>query len=423
MYKLICFLLCINAASAQTFFRAYVPVSENNVTFTNAFAGGLNSGLLSSIDLNQDGINDVFVFDNTTDRITTYLHSGLPNNADFTYAPQYENLFPPLKKWTFLVDYNCDGKPDIFTRSDSLGSIALYRNDFQPGVGLTFTLITHEIPATVAGINDKVRCSNLGETYTRFADIDNDGDIDALGWPDPPTGRIAYYQNKSVEMGLPCDSFRYELVSLCWGKFQLAFGSNSISAFNIFCLPPKPAPINKKPIPSPNANFKLSQADLAKTIENASVAKKDDTVTSLFPFDIDADNDMDLLIGDVGSHRALLALNGGTATQDLMISQDTVFPNGPHALDVHSYLNFSAIDANNDGRLDLVATANRESVNNSYHLLTDVSSTSVPNYAFAQNDFLQQTMIDLGVNAYPAFFDYNGDGLLDLVSGNNYYEP
>jgi hypothetical protein len=417
------YFLCLSVASAQTFFKSYVPVTENNISIGNAFAGGLNSGLLSAIDLNQDGVQDVFVFDNTTDRITTYLHSGLPNNTDYTYAPQYETQFPALKKWAFLVDYNCDGKPDIFTRSDSVGSIALYRNDYQPATGLLFTLITNEIPATVAGISDKVRCSNLGETYTRFADIDKDGDIDALGWPDPATGRIAYYENKAFDLGLPCDSLKFELVSLCWGNFQLAFGSNSISAFNIFCLPPKPAPVDKKPVITKSLNYHLSQAELAKTTENATVAQRDDTITSLFPFDIDADNDMDLLIGDVGSHRALLAINGGTNTQALMTAQDTVYPNGPHAIEVYSYINFSAIDANNDGKQDLIATANRESVNNSYHLLTDISTTSVPDFTFVQNDFLQGKMIDLGVNAYPAFFDYNSDGLLDLAVGNNYYEP
>ena len=35
--------------------------------------------------------------------------------------------------------------------------------------------------------------------------------------------------------------------------------------------------------------------------------------------------------------------------------------------------------------------------------------------------FLQDEMIDLGKGSYPAFFDYNGDGLDDLVVGNYGY--
>jgi len=33
-------------------------------------------------------------------------------------------------------------------------------------------------------------------------------------------------------------------------------------------------------------------------------------------------------------------------------------------------------------------------------------------------DFLVSTMVDLGAGTHPAFFDYNGDGLYDLVVGN-----
>lgn len=29
-----------------------------------------------------------------------------------------------MKKWAFLKDYNCDGKADIFCRSDSLAAFA-----------------------------------------------------------------------------------------------------------------------------------------------------------------------------------------------------------------------------------------------------------------------------------------------------------
>ena len=40
----------------------------------------------------------------------------------------------------------------------------------------------------------------------------------------------------------------------------------------------------------------------------------------------------------------------------------------------------------------------------------------MPIYNFLQND-----MVDLGSESYPVFFDYNTDGLLDIICGNYGY--
>jgi hypothetical protein len=39
------YFLCLSVASAQTFFKSYVPVTENNISIGNAFAGGLEQWL------------------------------------------------------------------------------------------------------------------------------------------------------------------------------------------------------------------------------------------------------------------------------------------------------------------------------------------------------------------------------------------
>ena len=414
---------------AQNNFYRYnsIPVSVAGQALSNPFAGGINAGLISEIDLNGDGIKDLFVFDGTNDRVTTFINNGTPNSIDYHFAPQYETDFPAMKKWAFLKDYNCDGKADIFCRSDSLGSICLYRNDYSTATGLKFTLITNTIPATVAGNAERVRCSSLGDTYTRFEDIDGDGDVDALGWPDPANGRVAYYQNQAFELGLPCDSLAFELVSLCWGKFQLALGSNSVSAFGIICAPPLQQPTDlEKSGRNIEETAEVLKSDLEPVSEGGEsplVTKRDDTVSSLFPIDIDADGDMDVLIGDVGSPRALLVVNGGTATQALMVSQDTIFPNYNIPVGINSYLNYAYLDVDNDGRKDILATANRESVNNCISYYKDTSSLVVPVFNYMQDDVIQNTMIDLGQGSFPSFFDFDGDGLEDLIVGNNNYAP
>ena len=40
-----------------------IPVLENGNSISNAWAGGTNAALFSEIDLNGDGIKDLFVFD------------------------------------------------------------------------------------------------------------------------------------------------------------------------------------------------------------------------------------------------------------------------------------------------------------------------------------------------------------------------
>ena len=56
-------------------------------------------------------IEDLFVFDRTGNKITTFLNNG----NSYSYAPEYEQLFPQsLTDWVLLRDYNNDNKKDIF---------------------------------------------------------------------------------------------------------------------------------------------------------------------------------------------------------------------------------------------------------------------------------------------------------------------
>ncbi|MEO8151364.1 MAG: FG-GAP-like repeat-containing protein [Bacteroidia bacterium] len=401
LYTILFLLLCNNMIIAQNaFFRQdNIPVIEGGIPFINPWAGGINAALMSEIDLNGDGIKDLFVFDATNNRVSTFINNGTPNSVDYHFASEYVSKFPQFNKWVFLKDYNCDGREDIFCFSDVPGSVRVYRNDYSIPTGLQFTLITDQLLCTYQTLPDYVRAT--AETHPTFSDVDKDGDLDMLGWPDVPNGRVVYYQNKAVELGMSCDSLIMERVTDCWGKFQLAFGSNSVSAFNIPCA------------------FKMADTDPDKPL----VTKKDDTISSLFAIDIDGDNDDDLLIGDVGSPHSLLVVNGGTTALAQMTVQDTIFPSLNIPVTINSFINHAYIDVDNDGKKDLIASAKRENVNTSCHFYKDASLTSTPSFSYTDSEFLQRTMIDLGRAVYPSFFDYNSDGLMDLIVGNEYYEP
>ena len=81
-----------------------VVLDLNNSAKPMAWAGGINAGQFSEIDLNQDGILDLFVFDREGDKISTYINNGTNGVSDYSYAPEYEDQFPKhLESWVLLV--------------------------------------------------------------------------------------------------------------------------------------------------------------------------------------------------------------------------------------------------------------------------------------------------------------------------------
>src|SRR4051812_3512388 len=62
---------------AQIYFNRNIsiPVSHGGA-LQLPWAGGLNYPLFSSIDFNNDGLKDLFVFDRSDNRVSTYLNNG-----------------------------------------------------------------------------------------------------------------------------------------------------------------------------------------------------------------------------------------------------------------------------------------------------------------------------------------------------------
>lgn len=87
--------LFISVLHAQYAPNYNIPVVRSSGdTMKLAWCGGLNNPQFSNIDLNNDGIKDLFIFDRTGNRVLTFLGHGTANTVDFTYAPQYESGFP-----------------------------------------------------------------------------------------------------------------------------------------------------------------------------------------------------------------------------------------------------------------------------------------------------------------------------------------
>ncbi|MBK6951108.1 MAG: hypothetical protein IPH24_03445 [Crocinitomicaceae bacterium] len=128
----IVFILTLFSVSAKSQFGFQridtIDVYESAIFQKYAWAGGMDYCQFSNIDLNYDGIQDLFVFDRSNNKVLTFIQTNPIGSSNFVYAPEYETKFPEynniynayedeqfLFSWVLLVDYNCDGKK-IFLR-------------------------------------------------------------------------------------------------------------------------------------------------------------------------------------------------------------------------------------------------------------------------------------------------------------------
>ena len=78
MQKLLFLILIIllqNCLFAQNnlFRDTSLQVSENNIAFKHAWAGGLNAAQFNEIDLDLDGVKDLVVFDRSGNKLIPFL--------------------------------------------------------------------------------------------------------------------------------------------------------------------------------------------------------------------------------------------------------------------------------------------------------------------------------------------------------------
>ncbi|NQX98870.1 MAG: VCBS repeat-containing protein, partial [Flavobacteriales bacterium] len=386
------------STQAQSFFRndSIIVLKSNNDTLKNPWAGGFNSVQFSEIDLNLDGIMDIISFDRSGNKLNTFINSGQSNTISYTHAPQYIQNFPKMISWVLLRDYNCDGKMDIFTYFNA--GIRVYRNT-SSATTLSFTLENNLIESDYQPDS----ASNFTTIYVSNSDIpaiddiDGDGDLDVLTFSILGE-RVEYHKNLSIETYGTCDSLSFQLANRCWGFFKESSSSGGIILYDT-C----------------NTN-----------IINPEKENKHGGST-LLTLDVDANNSKDLVLGDV-SFNNLTLLSNGDASLDLtassMFAKDTAFPANNLSTIAASLPVFPAayyLDVDNDNIKDLIVSTNCSSScksNDNVWLYKNNNADNNPDFSFASNSFLQGGMIEVGEGAHPTFFDYNADGLMDLVIGN-----
>lgn len=377
-----------------------IPVFINSNSLLFPWAGGLNFCQFSDIDLNQDGIMDLFVFDRSGNKIQTYINQGTPNQVDYILAPQYVSKFPRMHDWALLRDYNCDGKMDIFTYS--IAGFSIYKNISTVATGLQFQLMQY-----IVNTNRSPNSSNfIGNLFVSqidvpaIRDIDGDGDLDVLTFQNSGT-QVEFHKNMSMDLYGVCDSIKYIVSSNCWGEFV----ENAV-----------------------NASITMNQTCPAvPTVENIAEFTERTALHSgscLECINIQNDGDQDLVLGDIGNQLISLLRNGGNNLFAQIDWVDDSFPvyNVPLNRDVYT-CGFH-LDVNNDGKKDLLFSPNAFNTSEDFQSCSYYKNTNTTNdvvVTFMQNDFLQDSMIEVGEGSYPVFFDYDNDGDKDLFIGNYGY--
>ena len=364
-----------------------IPILVNGVEQKNAWFGGLQAPQFSTIDINNDGKKDLFVFDKYDNTVSIFLNE----NDEYVYYPDYDSLFPTMSGWVVLRDYNCDGKEDIFTFN--AGGIAVYENT-SIGDVVSFNKITSFLTTTDA--------QPILVPFTdmpSIEDIDFDGDLDILTF-DGAGSYIVFYKNTHIENSTSCNLLKFEIETICWGDFSEGGLNNSITL-------------------NDDCGGKITPNDNQQQKNNLHAG------STILAFDNDGDNDSDLLIGDISANNLVFLRNGNNNTNAIM---DLVLDSFPTIKPVNLPIFVAPyyIDVDFDGKRDLLAVPNdgsEVSGKNFEQILMykNTGTDASPVFTFSSNNFLLESSIDLGSGAIPAFLDYDLDGDMDLIVGNYAY--
>ncbi len=405
---LACFAVGANAQNTHDFsFKrdtALACTRSDGAAFAFGFAGGMNSCQYGAIDLNGDGIKDLVVFDMTGNRLLPFIKK-TAGFSGYVYAPYYSRFFPAMEHWMQLIDYNKDGREDIFTYTT--GGIKVFRNS-KSGVP-HFTQVTHPYLRSLQGST----YTNIFVSYAEYpaiCDLDGDGDLDILTFWGLGSF-LEHHDNVSVEKYGNADSLEFKRTELCWGRFAVSANSNEIILDT--CL-----------------NSKSADNASAFPVKDSEPKHNGSTLLAL---SLEGDRDKDLIIGDVDYPQLKALWNGGDSLHASITAVDQTFPAGPQAVNLVSFPAACLLDVNDDGLKDMIVSPFDPSLTkgNSDHsswLYMNSGTALKPVFTLQSRDFLQGGMLDFGSGAYPVASDVDGDGLTDLLVGNygymdtSYYE-
>lgn len=392
--SLIALLLCSMSSNAQfqkDVYRQYNEVSvKSGANFLQLpWTGGANRPQMAMADLNQDGKEDIVMFEDYIGVKT--LLSTAPGS--YKYNSLYEGNFPPNMSGYFkLIDVNGDDIKDLIHRNTAGVGIfyGYYSNSmlkFKYYKDLYYTNPTGAInlyvsPSSMPGI----------------VDIDNDGDLDFFSY-DVGGSAISFYKNLQKEKNLHKDSIEICFKSACWGGVYQYYEREML--LGTWC--------------EPNGKCK----GCGKTGNKGTHG-----LNSITFIDIDNDGDLDFFNGNESYSDIQFLFNGKTQFGvDSIVDQDTLW--GANGVDMKMPIFPAAyvLNVNHDEADDLIFTPMSDNAENYKSIVyyQNVGTNANKNFVFKSNTYLIDRMIDLGKGSYPVLYDFDKDGKKDLLVGSDGY--
>jgi len=343
-------------------------------TLLNPAFGGFNTPIFSQADLNGDGLGDLFVLDATTNDFKVFLNRG---NSNFQYAPWYESLFPMLERWAVLVDYNKDGKPDIFSLGLGPSRYKVYKNISETQLP-KFELVVNELLVEEIGFNTRMYAPQTD--VPAVVDIDNDGDLDMLVF-DVIGSYIQYYRNMSMERyGIP-DSLEFRIEDRCFGKIAESPFSFELE-LNVSCGQVRNDPFTE-------GNTRAAHAG-----------------SCLLAMDLNGDNKKDLMLSDIDQATTSVVLASNTRFDSMVTVIKPWAPNGD-TLRINTFPGLFAIDVDNNGFSDIISAPLTREVqpqdDNNIWYYKNLNTQSPNGFQLITKNFIKETGLDFGKASQPVF--------------------
>jgi hypothetical protein len=359
----------------------------------------MNNPQFSNEDMDQDGILDLIIFDRSGYTWSAFRGEREGLNIRYSYFSEWETDLPKTDFFSLLVDYNGDGIKDIFTGSSVPGipGMQVYKGKFENNK------ISYSLVVSSKGQFPIIYYENKSGSFNNLyvstidlpaiLDVDGDKDIDILTF-DPGGSTVYYYKNLSNEKGWDSDSLEYFFTDQCWGKF-VESGLNS------------------------TINLSDNNSSCASGLYELDIRHAGATVSG---FDLDVDNDIDLLIGDLSSDNISALFNGGSESDAFITAVDPTYPSLGIPVSMTTFPGVFFVDIDQDGKEDMIASPNESNFGENIevaHFYRNTGDGGSNEFTLTNKRFLTEQIFDAGLNTKAAILDVDGDGLNDIVVGSS----
>lgn len=447
-------------------FKQSIPVNIDGQLLKSPWAGGLNTPQFSTLDYDYDGDEDLLVFDRSADQIRLFklsMQNGLPH---YEVDLRAHLFFPPnLHYRVSTYDYDQDGRKDLFCYA--IGGIQAFRNVGNAAQGLQWQAYSPYLSSNYEGPTLNLYIS--GADIPALVDVEGDGDMDILTYH--ISGEyLQYHQNQSQELYGHSDSLIFKLKNRCWGGYREDVTSNNLflndtssycNGGNVIGAELGASVANKAHAGSTVLALDLDNSGVLDLVlgdvaygnlikltnggtapnQNSDMIAADYDFPSnttpanvqLFPaafhLDVDGDQKKDLLVApnannvSENENSVWFYKNLSTNQAPVFAFQDNDWLQG-EMIDHGSGSRPVLHDLNQDGLLDLLVAnfhaykpvLQKESRIAFYQ---NIGTLSAPSFVLVDQNFLDLTNSNLGLNLMPSLGDLNNDGKPELILGRD----